>query len=81
MSTRPPGPRLTSRYRARLKGEERARTARALAKEYDAGASIRAVASSADLSYGTARMLLLEAKVTLRGRGGGRGRDVKAAGR
>ncbi|MEU0275976.1 helix-turn-helix domain-containing protein [Streptomyces sp. NPDC006307] len=64
--------RLTTSYRPRLRGENRARVARELAEGYDAGSSIRALASGADLSYGTARTLLLEAQVKLRGRGGSR---------
>ncbi|MGW6416345.1 helix-turn-helix domain-containing protein [Streptomyces sp. NPDC055055] len=72
MSTTSPAPRMETRYRDRLKGDDRTAKARALAEEYVAGASIRALADSADLSYGTARKLLLEAKVTLRGRGGAR---------
>ncbi|WP_327415467.1 helix-turn-helix domain-containing protein [Streptomyces sp. NBC_01233] len=72
MSTATPAPRLTTRYRKRLKGDKRAKVRQALAEGYVAGASIRAVAESADLSYGTARKLLLEAEVKLRGRGGSR---------
>lgn len=61
---------LRSPYRDRLKGEARLAIGRELAKAYAAGASIRAVAEFADLSYGTARTLLLEQKVKLRTRGG-----------
>ncbi|GGW99604.1 helix-turn-helix domain-containing protein [Streptomyces chryseus] len=64
--------RLSTSYRPRLRGEDRAQVARDLAEGYEAGASIRAVADAADLSYGTARTLLLEAQVKLRGRGGAR---------
>ncbi|MFC9341417.1 helix-turn-helix domain-containing protein [Streptomyces sp. NPDC057020] len=72
MSTTATGPRLAHRYRGRLNGEARVAKAGALAERYLAGASIRAVADWADLSYGTARQLLLEAGVKLRGRGGSR---------
>ncbi|GHA94099.1 helix-turn-helix domain-containing protein [Streptomyces chryseus] len=64
--------RLSTSYRPRLRGEDRAQVAQDLAEGYEAGASIRAVADAADLSYGTARTLLLEAQVKLRGRGGAR---------
>lgn len=74
----PTAPRVSSHYRRRLRGEERVRVARQLAQEYAAGSSIRGVASGADLSYGTARLLLLEAKVSLRRRGG---RVARTAGR
>lgn len=63
-------PRTGTTYRPRLKGEERARTARELARRYAAGASIRTVADEQGMSYGTTRKLILEAKVPLRGRGG-----------
>ena len=56
----------------RLKGEERRRVAASLAGEYAAGASIRALAADADLSYGKTRALLLEAGMKLRARGGPR---------
>ncbi|MFE3378805.1 helix-turn-helix domain-containing protein [Streptomyces anulatus] len=69
-------PRLGARYRPRLKGEERAEVRRVLAEMYEAGASIRAVAESAGLSYGLARLLLLEVPVKLRGRGGARPRKA-----
>ncbi|MFG2404199.1 helix-turn-helix domain-containing protein [Streptomyces brevispora] len=66
--------RLATSYRPRLRGDGRATMGRSLAEKYVAGASIRAVAEGADLSYGTARTLLLEAKVALRSRGGARPR-------
>ncbi|MEW2068456.1 helix-turn-helix domain-containing protein [Streptomyces sp. NPDC007346] len=72
MSTTAPAARLTTKYRARLKGDKRTETGWKIAAEYVAGASVRAVAESAGLSYGTARVLLLEAGVTLRPRGGSR---------
>ncbi|MFC8723675.1 helix-turn-helix domain-containing protein [Streptomyces bacillaris] len=46
--------------------------ARTEAARLYASTSIRGVAASLDLSYGTARALLLEARVKLRGRGGAR---------
>ncbi|MEW2631600.1 helix-turn-helix domain-containing protein [Streptomyces sp. NPDC048389] len=65
-------PRLSTSYRPRLRDEDRARVTRELAEAYETGASIRALAAEADLSYGTARTLLLEGGVKLRGRGGAR---------
>ncbi|MFJ8852304.1 helix-turn-helix domain-containing protein [Streptomyces sp. NPDC102437] len=62
--------RLGMKYKPRLKGEERTRAARSLAKKYDAGATIRGLAAGRGMSYGTVRKLLLEAKVELRKRGG-----------
>ncbi|MFE4329693.1 helix-turn-helix domain-containing protein [Streptomyces sp. NPDC056831] len=64
--------RLKTKYRPRLKGKARAKKGRDLATKYEAGSSIRALAEWADLSYGTTRVLLLEAGVKLRGRGGKR---------
>jgi hypothetical protein len=46
------------------------RLARSLKREYDLGATIRSLAAERDMSYGTVRKLLKEAKTTLRGRGG-----------
>lgn len=66
----PSVPRLSAHYRKRLVGEDRARKRREVAETYVAGASIRAIAGSADMSYGTVRLLLLEADVKLRKRGG-----------
>ncbi|WPR52788.1 helix-turn-helix domain-containing protein [Streptomyces sp. S399] len=62
--------RLGSRYRPRLRGEERTRVAAAVGAEYAAGAGIRAIAEARDLSYGTARALILESGARLRGPGG-----------
>lgn len=70
--------RLGKKYKPRLKGEKRKRTARSLAKEYDAGATIRSLAAVWDMSYGTVRKLLLEAGVKLRKRGG-RARRAKTS--
>ncbi|MFH8577191.1 helix-turn-helix domain-containing protein [Streptomyces zaomyceticus] len=72
MSTTPPAPRLETRYRERLKGEDRTKAAQSLAEGYVAGASIRGLAEAEDMSYGTVRKLLLEVPVKLRGRGGAR---------
>ena len=63
-------PRLGSTYRPRIKGPERAAVARDLAAEYASGATIRYLADDRNMSYGTVRKLLLEAKARLRGRGG-----------
>lgn len=65
-------PRIATKYRPRLKDDERSKKRRDLAEAYRAGASIRALATWTDMSYGTARTLLLEANVKLRGRGGAR---------
>ncbi|MGA5599557.1 helix-turn-helix domain-containing protein [Streptomyces griseoincarnatus] len=56
--------------RTTLNGSERAAKARSLRRKYEAGSTIRALAASSGLSYGLTRVLLLEAKTTLRGRGG-----------
>ena len=50
--------------------ETRAALANELKLAYEAGASIRALASIHRVAFGTVRTLLLEAGVTLRGRGG-----------
>lgn len=61
-----------TRPRARyLKGTERTTAAEQAAHLYAQGATIRAIAEHMGRSYGGARALLLLAKVTLRGRGGG----------
>lgn len=63
-------PRLEQGYRPRVRGADRERLARSLGAEYDAGATIRSLAADRAMSYGTVRQLLIEAEVTLRGRGG-----------
>lgn len=63
-------PRVGTTYRPRIKGREREAVARSLGQAYDAGSTIRRLAEERDMSYGTVRKLLLEAKVQLRGRGG-----------
>ncbi|MFJ6014527.1 helix-turn-helix domain-containing protein [Streptomyces sp. NPDC092952] len=60
------GARHEPTRRPRLRGEDRDRVRAALAKEYDAGTSIRALADERGLSFGLTRTLLLEAKVKLR---------------
>jgi hypothetical protein len=66
------GSRQGREYRPRLRGEEREEMRKTLAKKYDAGASIRELATEHSLSYGLTRHLLVEAGVTLRGRSGQR---------
>ncbi|MGV2914617.1 helix-turn-helix domain-containing protein [Streptomyces alfalfae] len=63
-------PRLGSTYRPRLKGTERKAVAARLGRDYDSGATIRALAAEHAMSYGTVRQLLLEAGARLRRRGG-----------
>jgi hypothetical protein len=63
-------PRVQPTYRPRLTGEVRTATARALAKEYDAGSTIRSLARQRDMTYGTVRKLLLEGGARMRHRGG-----------
>jgi hypothetical protein len=59
------------RTRRRLKNQDtRAALAGELKVAYEAGASIRQLASAHRLAFGTVRTLLLEAGVVLRGRGG-----------
>ncbi|MEH0402926.1 helix-turn-helix domain-containing protein [[Kitasatospora] papulosa] len=60
------------KYAKRLAGPEREARARVLADSYTAGASLRALAEVHDMTYGTVRQLLLDAKVQLRPRGGAR---------
>lgn len=61
---------MTDHKRTTLKGRERAAKARRLRRKYDAGATIRSLANETGLSYALTRVLLLEAKTKLRGRGG-----------
>jgi hypothetical protein len=64
----------------RLQGPERAKIAALLAKEYEAGASIRQLATAHGTSIGRARNLLVEAGVSFRTRGGAtRGRGSGSA--
>jgi hypothetical protein len=53
-----------------LTGNARAIARQEAARRYDAGASIQAVADHLGRSYGGTRVLLLEAGVQLRARGG-----------
>jgi len=62
-----------------LRGEARAETAARAAGLYLQGCTIQSVADQIGRSYGSARELLLEAKVKLRPRGGMRGRFGSAA--
>lgn len=54
----------------RLTGAERDALAVKLVHQYEAGASIRALAESTGRSYGFVHRVLSESKVTLRARGG-----------
>jgi hypothetical protein len=54
-----------------LIGDARKNARDKAARLYDAGATIRSVAAQLGRSYGGTRVLLLEAGVTLRARGGG----------
>jgi hypothetical protein len=51
-------------------GTDRSRLATDLAKRYDGGESIRALANATGRSYGFIHRILTETGVTLRGRGG-----------
>lgn len=54
-----------------LKGDARTTARQQAAELYGQGCTIRSVAQQLDRSYGGTRVLLLEAGVTLRARGGG----------
>lgn len=54
----------------RITGESRDKLAADLRKEYESGASIRALAEQTGRSYGFVHRVLTEAEVALRGRGG-----------
>lgn len=56
----------------RLTGENREKATRRAVDLYAQGATIQAVARDLGRSYGLARELLIEARVPLRARGGGR---------
>lgn len=62
MTTLPKGRRITGSARESLTEE--------LKKQYEGGASIRQLAQETGRSYGFIHRLLVEADVTLRGRGG-----------
>jgi predicted transcriptional regulator len=55
---------------ARVTGPDRSKLATNLAGRYEAGESIRSLASSTGRSYGFIHRILTEMGVTLRGRGG-----------
>jgi hypothetical protein len=54
----------------RVTGADRAKLAADLKKRYDAGESIRALATATGRSYGFVHRILTENGVSLRGRGG-----------
>jgi hypothetical protein len=54
----------------RVTGADRSKLASALRQRYDAGESIRSLASSTGRSYGFIHRILTETGVTLRSRGG-----------
>lgn len=54
----------------RITGPDRDRLSADLKRRYEAGASIRELAADTGRSYGFVHRVLLEAGVTLRGRGG-----------
>lgn len=62
----------------RITGDTRDKLATDLRKQYEKGASIRALAESTGRSYGFVHRVLSEAEVPLRGRGGAT-RGVKKA--
>ena len=61
---------MTLRKGTRVTGEGRSKLATDLKKRYDAGESIRSLASSTGRSYGFIHRILTETGVALRGRGG-----------
>ena len=67
-SAKPPKPRLSPAAREILTAQ--------VVREYSAGASIRELSSEYNMSFGFVRGLLVDADVTLRGRGG----DVRRRG-
>ena len=60
----------TLRKGTRVTGEDRNKLASDLKTRYDAGESIRSLATSTGRSYGFIHRILTETGVTLRGRGG-----------
>ncbi|MFB9365688.1 helix-turn-helix domain-containing protein [Kitasatospora albolonga] len=65
---------------SRVTGAAREKLAADLKKQYDSGASIRALAESTGRSYGFVHRMLSESGVNLRGRGGAtRGKGKTAA--
>jgi len=57
-----------------ISGAERERLSAEMARLYEGGADIRAIAVATGRGYGTTRRMLLEAGVALRSRGGARRR-------
>lgn len=67
---------------SRVTGAEREKLAADLKRQYDEGASIRALAESTGRSYGFVHRILSESGVNLRGRGGatrGRAREQQGS--
>ncbi len=60
----------TLRKGTRVTGEDRSRLATYLRNRYDAGESIRSLATSTGRSYGFIHRILTETGAALRGRGG-----------
>ena len=60
----------THRKGTRVTGEDRNKLATDLRKRYDAGESIRSLATATGRSYGFIHRILTETGVALRGRGG-----------
>ncbi|HEY7279113.1 MAG TPA: helix-turn-helix domain-containing protein [Trebonia sp.] len=60
----------TLRKGTRVTGEDRNKLATDLRKRYDAGESIRSLATATGRSYGFIHRILTETGVALRGRGG-----------
>jgi hypothetical protein len=66
---------------SRITGTEREKLASELRKQYDAGASIRALAAASGRSYGFVHRILTESGVNMRSRGGAtRGRRTATVG-
>ncbi|MFE4519821.1 helix-turn-helix domain-containing protein [Kitasatospora sp. NPDC056783] len=61
-----------------LKGAARKKFAAKLRKNYDSGASIRALAEETGRSFALVRQLLEEAGTAIRGHGGARSETVRA---
>jgi helix-turn-helix protein len=62
---------MSSTRAAYLKGQDRTAAIQQARELYEQGCTIRSVARQMGRSYGGARMLLVEGKVALRGRGSG----------
>lgn len=70
----------TLRKGTRVTGPDRSKLATDLKTRYDAGESIRALATATGRSYGFVHRILTETGVTLRGRGGAtRGKVVASS--